>query len=45
MPPTELAPTRIRAVKTAHLDAAHVGDIVGALGTDKSRRLNKPAVL
>src|SRR6202171_3141146 len=33
MPTTELEPTRIRAVKTAHLDAAHVGDIVGALGT------------
>src|ERR1700682_161164 len=24
---------RIRAVNTAHLDDAHVGDIVGALGT------------
>ena len=33
MPTTELEPTRIRAVKTAHLDDAHVGDIVGALGT------------
>lgn len=30
---------RIRAVKTAHLDDAHVGDIVGALGTVRRQQM------
>jgi NRAMP (natural resistance-associated macrophage protein)-like metal ion transporter len=37
---TELEPTRVRAVSTAHLDDAHVGDIVGALGTIRRHQPN-----
>ena len=37
---TNLEPTRASVVSTAHLDDAHVGDIVGALGTIRRHQAN-----